>query len=79
MEHGCHIAQWHWLQEEEVKSSTWRELRAVRQVLKTFAPKLRNERVRWFKDKTKMLPGLLPLAVKSLTCKLKRWQFSRLQ
>ena len=50
VEHGCHIAQGHWLQEEAVKSSTWRELRAVRQVLEAFAPKLRNERVRWFMD-----------------------------
>ena len=50
VEHGCHIAHGHWLQEEANKSSTWRELRAVRQVLEAFASKLRNERVRWFTD-----------------------------
>ena len=43
VEHGCHIAHGHWLQEEANKSSTWRELRVVRQVLEAFASKLRNE------------------------------------
>ena len=50
VEHGCHIAQGQWLPEEASQSSTWRELRAVRQVLEAFAAKLRNERVRWYTD-----------------------------
>ena len=32
------------------QSSTWRELRAVRMVLESLIPKLKNERVRWFSD-----------------------------
>ena len=36
--------------EEAEQSSTWRELRAMRQVLEFFAAKLRNERVCWFTD-----------------------------
>ena len=50
VEHGCHIAQGQWLPEEARQSSTWRELRVVRQVLEAFAAKLRNERVRWYTD-----------------------------
>ena len=49
VEHGCHI-QGQWLPEEAKQSSTWRELRAVRQVLEVFASKLRNERVHWYTD-----------------------------
>ena len=30
VEHGCHIAHGQWLPEEASRSSTWRELRAVR-------------------------------------------------
>ena len=33
VQYGCHIAQGLWLPEEANKSSTWREIRAVRQVL----------------------------------------------
>ena len=50
VEHGCHIAHGVWLPEERTESSTWRELRAVRQVLESLVGKLRNERVRWFTD-----------------------------
>ena len=50
VEHGCHIAHGNWLPEEQLESSTWRELRAVRQVLESLVGKLRNERVRWFTD-----------------------------
>lgn len=50
VEHGCHIAHGIWLPEERMESSTWRELRAVRQVLESLVDKLRNERVRWFTD-----------------------------
>ena len=33
IEHGCHIAQGQWLPQEASQSSTWRELRAVCNVL----------------------------------------------
>lgn len=46
VEHGCHIAHGVWLPEERTESSTWRELRAVRQVLEALIGKLQNERVR---------------------------------
>ena len=50
VEHGCHIAHGNWLPEEQLESSTWRELRAVRQVFESLVGKLRNKRVRWFTD-----------------------------
>ena len=50
MEHGCHIAQGRWSEEEAKKSSTWREIKAVRLVLESLTPKLKNERIRWFSD-----------------------------
>ena len=50
VEHGCHIAHGQWLPEEASRSSTWRELRAVRSVLEALVTKLRNQRVRWLTD-----------------------------
>ena len=50
VEHGCHIAHRQWLPEEASRSSTWRELRAVRSVLEALVTKLRNQRVRWLTD-----------------------------
>ena len=47
VEHGY---QGQWVPEEAEQSSTWRELRAVKQVLESLAVKLRNERVCWFTD-----------------------------
>ena len=41
-------AQGPWSHEESTKSSTWRELRAVRLVLEALEFQLSNERVRWF-------------------------------
>ena len=49
VEHGCHAANGAWL-EEEMAQSTRRELKAVRKVLESLLPKLKNERVRWFSD-----------------------------
>ena len=46
----CHITQGLWLPEEASRSSTWWEIRAVRQVLEALESKLLNERVRWFTD-----------------------------
>ena len=50
VEHRCYVAQGAWSAEERIKSSTWRELRAVRMVLESLLPKLRNKRIRWFSD-----------------------------
>ena len=50
VEHGCHVAHGAWSAEEMSQSSTCRELRAVRMVLESLIPKLKNERVRWFSD-----------------------------
>ena len=48
VEHGSYIANnCQWTEQEAQQSSTWHELRAVRQVL---AKKLYNQRVRWFTD-----------------------------
>ena len=50
VQHGCYIAHGLWLPEEAEKSSTWREIRALRMVLEALKSKLSNERVRWFTD-----------------------------
>ena len=50
VEHGYHMATGQWSDEERVKSSTWRELRAVTLVLMSVSTKLKNQRVRWFTD-----------------------------
>ena len=50
VEHGCHVTHGPWTQEEAARSSTWRELRAVRMVLESLLPKKKNERFRWFSD-----------------------------
>ena len=47
VEHGCHIAKGRW-SEEEAKQR--REIKAVRLVLESLIPKLKNERIRWFSD-----------------------------
>ena len=50
VEHGPQVAHGQWSQQEMANSSTWRELCTVQRVLESLAPKLRNERVRWFSD-----------------------------
>ena len=50
VQHGFHIAHGLWLPEEAEKSSTWREISAVRMVLEALKCKLSNERVCWFTD-----------------------------
>jgi len=50
VEHGYHMAQGLWTQEEVSRSSTWRELRAVRVVLESLIQKLKNQRMCWFFD-----------------------------
>ena len=45
MEHGCHIAHGRWSEEEASRSSTWREIRAVRLILESLIPILKNERI----------------------------------
>ena len=50
VQHWCHIVQGQWLPGEANESSTWREIRAVRQVLESLQLKLSNERARWFTD-----------------------------
>jgi len=45
VEHGGQIANGMWSEEEAAQSSTWRELRAVQQVLESFVHDLQNERV----------------------------------
>ena len=50
VEHGSSVAYGQWTKHEAQQSSTWRELAAVLQVLKSVAAKLANFRVRWFTD-----------------------------
>ena len=50
VEHGNKIANGQWSESESKQSSTWWELKAVRQELESCQSKLENERVRWFTD-----------------------------
>ena len=50
VEHGTHVAIGQWTQSVAKQSSTWRELRAVSDVLEAFAPKLSQCQVKWFTD-----------------------------
>ena len=45
-----HIAHGRWSEEEAGRSSTWREIRAVRMVLKSMIQLLKNECIKWFSD-----------------------------
>ena len=50
VEHGFHIAHGQWLPHERIQSSTWRELKAVHNILNSLTDKLANQRIRWFTD-----------------------------
>ena len=50
VEHGPQVAHGQWTEWEAQQSSTWRELKAVLNVLQSLAAQLQSERVRWFTD-----------------------------
>lgn len=50
VEHSCHIAHGQWAPTRAEQSSTWRELHAMRLVLKSLVTKLANKGVHWFTD-----------------------------
>jgi len=57
-----------WHPEEKTKSSTWRELRAVRMILESLIPKLKNEGIRWFSDNQNVV-SILMIGSKNLSLK----------
>ena len=50
VEHGPQVAHGQWSEWEACQNSTWRELKAVLNVLQSIATQLQYERVRWFTD-----------------------------
>lgn len=50
VELGPEVAHGNWSKEEAIQSSTWRELKAVYQVLCSLASKLRGHTVKWYSD-----------------------------
>ena len=48
--HWPYVAHGQWTQDEAKLSSTWRELKAVSQVLESIEPQLMHARLRWFAD-----------------------------
>ena len=50
VEHGSYVACGQWTQVEAVKSSIWRELRAVELTLQSLLSYLSGHRVKWFTD-----------------------------
>ena len=59
VEHGPAIVHGQWSSWETEQSSTWRELRAVGQVLLSLAQKLSGERIHWFTDNQNVVSILL--------------------
>ena len=59
VEHGPTVAHGQWSAWEAEQSSTWRELRAVGQVLQSLVDKLAGERIRWFTDNKNVVSILL--------------------
>ena len=78
VEHGPAIVHGQWLSWEVEQSSTWRELRAMGQVLQSFAQKLSGERIRWLTDNQNVVSNLLYNSKKPLLQKesLKIFQVS---
>lgn len=50
VELGKEVAQGQWSEEEVGMSAAWRELKAVYNVLVSFAPKLQGHKIKWFTD-----------------------------
>lgn len=63
IEHDCHVTQGQWLPQEASQSSTWRELKAVHNVLKSLANKLLNHRVCWFTDNLEPWPKAIDIEI----------------
>ena len=55
VEHGNLVANGQWSPGDADKSSTWRELRAVRLVLDAFQKKFMKKHIRWFSDNQKVV------------------------
>ena len=55
VELGPEYAHGQWSADDLVLSSTWRELKAVYNVLQSFAPKLKGHAVKWFSDNQAVL------------------------
>ena len=69
VEHGSAIVHGQWSSWEVEQSSTWWELRAVGQVLQSFAQKLSGERIHWFTDNQNVVSILLHGSKKLLLLK----------
>ena len=59
VEHGPQVAQSQWSDWEACQSSTWRELKAVLNVLQSFTTQLQCELVRRFTDNQNLIKIIL--------------------
>ena len=50
VELGREVVRGEWSADEAKLSSTWRELKAIQNVLASFAPKIQGHRLKWFTD-----------------------------
>ena len=76
VELGPRISHGQWTPDQASCSSTWRELRAVDQVLRSFAANLQGHTVKWFSDNQKlMLFALSSLVVRSHICTMVQLAF----
>ena len=75
VEFGKEVAQGQWSADEARLSSSWRELKAVHNVLEAFAPKLRGNTVKWFTDNQS---SLRQMAVRKGICRMELVVFFRL-
>ena len=59
VEHGSHVVCGQWSLTESLKSSTWRELRAVELTLQSLLSDLSGHRVKWYTDNQNVVRTLL--------------------
>ena len=76
VENGCHITHGAWSEDQAVKSFKWRELRAVRMLLESLIPKLKNERIRWFSDNQNVV-RIMEIGSKIQNCRRRPLQYSQ--
>ena len=73
VELGREVAQGLWSADEAKLSSTWRELKAIHNVLVSFAPKLQGHRL----QTTRMRSILLPMEASGHICRKGHFVFLR--
>ncbi len=76
VELGQEVAHGQWSVTKASQSSTWRELRAVFEVLRAYALKLQGHSVKWFTD-NQNVARIVRVVIRSCTSRMEPWLYSR--